>query len=68
MRRRDFIKFVAGSVAAWPTPGPTRSNKTMPVIGLLDVRQTWEPSRARRTAKQSAGKIFWISSTTFLSH
>jgi len=37
MRRRDFIKFVAGSAAAWPLVAQAQQ-QTMPVIGLLDVR------------------------------
>jgi putative ABC transport system substrate-binding protein len=37
MRRRDFIKFVAGSAAAWPLVAHAQQ-QTMPVIGLLDVR------------------------------
>jgi putative ABC transport system substrate-binding protein len=37
MRRRDFIKFVAGSAAAWPLLAHAEQ-QTMSVIGLLDLR------------------------------
>ena len=37
MRRRDFIKFVAGSAAAWPLVAHAEQ-QTMSVIGLLDLR------------------------------
>ena len=37
MRRRDFIKFVAGSAAAWPLMAHAEQ-QTMAVIGLLDLR------------------------------
>lgn len=35
MRRRDFIKFVASSVAAWPLTARAQQSKKVPVIGVL---------------------------------
>jgi putative ABC transport system substrate-binding protein len=36
MRRRDFVKGIAGSAAAWPLA--TRAQQTMPVIGYMSGR------------------------------
>ena len=35
MRRRDFIKVIAGSAVGWPLPARAQQSKKVPVIGVL---------------------------------
>jgi len=38
MRRRDFIKVIAGSAAAWPLAARAQTVRQRPLIGLLQVQ------------------------------
>jgi len=59
MRRRDFMIFLAGAIAAWPF-GARAQRKAMPVIGLLTATSPgpFEPLlRAFRQGLSEAGYI-----------
>jgi putative tryptophan/tyrosine transport system substrate-binding protein len=50
VRRRDFIKGVAGSIVLWPLTA--RAQSAMPVIGLLDSRGPDDASRLLAAFRQ----------------
>jgi len=59
MRRRDFIKVVAGSAAGWPLAAYAQP-AAMPVIGLLDLRSpdtVGERLRAFRQGLKESGYV-----------
>lgn len=59
MRRRDFIKVIAGSAVAWPRGGQAQQ-RAMPVIGFLSVASpdAYRPMAAAfRQALREAGFI-----------
>jgi hypothetical protein len=45
MRRRDFIKVIAGSVAAWPVAARAQQSAKIPRIGIIDPAARWDPFR-----------------------
>ena len=44
MRRRDFIKVIAGSAAGWPLAGRAQQTGKLPTIGILGASSSvWGP-------------------------
>jgi putative tryptophan/tyrosine transport system substrate-binding protein len=59
MRRRDFIKVIASSTAAWPLDAFAQQVSKMPTIGVLGVNvATWTLPMADFT--QRLRELGWI--------
>jgi putative ABC transport system substrate-binding protein len=63
VRRRDFIKFVAGSAAAWPLAAPAQQAGAMPRIGLLSVfaESDLEGQALIRELMQGLQELGWVN-------
>ena len=61
MRRRDFIKLTAGSVAAWPFPASAQQGARMRRIGVLSTLPADDPIWQVRLAAfhQALGELGW---------
>jgi putative ABC transport system substrate-binding protein len=55
MRRRDFIKVIAGSAAAWPLAARAQQTERMQHIGVLMNRATDDPEGHARVAAFTQG-------------
>jgi putative tryptophan/tyrosine transport system substrate-binding protein len=58
MRRRDFIKIVAGSAAAWPPVA--RAQPAMPVIGFLGAETPDLRASRLRAFRQGLGETGYV--------
>jgi putative ABC transport system substrate-binding protein len=64
MRRRDFIKVIAGSAAAWPVAARAQQIKKLPTIGLLGsgtaaIQDKWNTAFVQRLLE-----LGWIEGRT----
>src|SRR5262245_25380240 len=58
MRRRDFIKGIAGSTAAWPLAA--RAQPAVPVIGFLSSRSAEESAGHVRAFQQGLNALGYV--------
>src|SRR5947207_3197985 len=56
MRRRDFIRVIAGSSVAWPLAARAQQ-ATMPVIGWLSARSPAEAASVLQAFRQGLGQV-----------
>ena len=63
MRRREFIKGIAGSAAAWPLAAHAQPASRLPIIGFLGTDATaWSPWTAAFVARLR--ELGWIEGRT----
>jgi putative tryptophan/tyrosine transport system substrate-binding protein len=64
MRRRDFIKVIAGSAAAWPLAARAQQGERMRLVGIFSSFEENDPEVQRRNAaiKQRLAELGWVES------
>src|SRR6516165_2438080 len=60
MRRREFIKVIAGSAAAWPLAARAQQSAKLPRIGLLGSTTPSVESQRVSGFVQRLGELGWI--------
>ena len=64
MRRRDFIKVIAGSAAAWPLAAGAQQPVKLPTIGFLGQSTRSAASEWVAAFVQRLGELGWIENRT----
>src|SRR5262245_21613675 len=59
MKRRDFIKVIAGSVAAWPLPARAQQ-PAVPVVGFLEIRSPETIAERLRAFRQGLKETGYV--------
>jgi putative tryptophan/tyrosine transport system substrate-binding protein len=65
MRRRDFIKVIAGSAAAWPLGARAQQTSKLPTIGFLGGTTALVGSQWAAAFVQRLRELGWIENRTF---
>ncbi|MFZ2082178.1 MAG: ABC transporter substrate-binding protein, partial [Xanthobacteraceae bacterium] len=64
MRRRDFIKGVAGSATAWPLAARAQQSGKLPTIGFLGASSRSAIDRFLAALVQRLHELGWIDGRT----
>src|SRR5215471_7013618 len=64
MRRRDFIKVIAGSVAAWPLAARAQQAGKLPTIGFMGATTPAAQSQLTAAFVQRLRELGWVQGRT----
>jgi putative ABC transport system substrate-binding protein len=64
MRRRDFIRAIASSAAAWPLAGRAQQARHVPIIGYVAPTNPVIPSQSTGAFLQRLRELGWIDGQT----
>jgi putative tryptophan/tyrosine transport system substrate-binding protein len=60
MRRRDLIKGIAGSAAAWPLAAHAQQRSAMPVVALVNLGSAEANARFVNAFSKGLGGVGWV--------